>query len=124
VLSAFAGAYAGNRFLKKVTVASVQRIVAVMLLMIAAPRRRDHLNAYSNKIFCRDVLSHHSFSACAGEDVRYSEHLLMGNPNGAVVSESSPSNYLMMKRQYVLSYNGFLRDRELGRMAHGSIMAG
>lgn len=35
VLSAFAGAYVGNRFLKKVTVTSVQRIVAVMLMVIA-----------------------------------------------------------------------------------------
>ena len=36
VLAAFAGAYAGNAFLKKITIASVQRIVAVMLLIIAA----------------------------------------------------------------------------------------
>ncbi len=35
VLSAFSGAYAGNRFLKKITVASVQRIVAAMLIVIA-----------------------------------------------------------------------------------------
>lgn len=59
---------------------------------------------YSAALFCLIILSLHA----QVEDVRYSDHLLMGNPNGAVVSESSPSNYLMMKRQYVLSYNRFL----------------
>jgi endonuclease G len=37
-----------------------------------------------------------------------SEHLAMGNPNGAVDSVSYSNNYLMEKPQYVVSYN---RDR-------------
>ncbi len=32
------------------------------------------------------------------------EHLLMGNPSGAVTSTSYPTNYLMAKTQYCLSY--------------------
>jgi endonuclease G, mitochondrial len=36
------------------------------------------------------------------------EHLVMGNPSAAIFDTSSPTNYLMEKRQYVLSYN---RDR-------------
>ncbi|MCY7376463.1 MAG: DNA/RNA non-specific endonuclease, partial [Pyrinomonadaceae bacterium] len=32
-------------------------------------------------------------------------HLTMGNPSNAVTSVSSPTNYLMEKSQYVLSYN-------------------
>ncbi len=32
------------------------------------------------------------------------EHLLMGNPSGAVASTSYPTNYLMSKTQYCLSY--------------------
>jgi hypothetical protein len=35
VLAAFAGAVAGNRFLKKLTMSGVQRIVAVMLFLVA-----------------------------------------------------------------------------------------
>lgn len=35
VLAAFAGAVAGNRYLKKMTLARVQRLVAVMLLLVA-----------------------------------------------------------------------------------------
>jgi uncharacterized membrane protein YfcA len=35
VLSAFAGAVLGNRFLKKLTMTSVQRIVAAMLFLVA-----------------------------------------------------------------------------------------
>lgn len=35
VFSAFAGAYLGNRYLKKVTMGSIQRIVAIMLFLIA-----------------------------------------------------------------------------------------
>lgn len=34
-----------------------------------------------------------------------SEHLVMGNPNGATADTSFPDNYLMMKLQYALSYN-------------------
>jgi endonuclease G len=35
------------------------------------------------------------------------EHLAMGNPNNAVTATSSPRNYLMVKRQFVHSYNRF-----------------
>ncbi len=35
VISAFAGAYLGNKFLKKITMDSIQRIVATMLFLIA-----------------------------------------------------------------------------------------
>jgi uncharacterized membrane protein YfcA len=35
VLAAFAGALAGNRYLKKMTLDRVQRLVAVMLLLVA-----------------------------------------------------------------------------------------
>ena len=35
VLFAFAGAYLGNKYLKKMTMSSIQRIVAVMLFLIA-----------------------------------------------------------------------------------------
>jgi endonuclease G, mitochondrial len=34
-----------------------------------------------------------------------SVHLTMGNPSGAVTSVNSPSNYLMVKSTYALSYN-------------------
>jgi endonuclease G len=34
-----------------------------------------------------------------------SEHLVMGNPNGATADVGFPDNYLMMKLQYALSYN-------------------
>jgi endonuclease G len=33
------------------------------------------------------------------------EHVVMGNPTGAVTDASKPNNYLVRKRQYVLSYN-------------------
>ena len=33
------------------------------------------------------------------------EHMVMGNPSGAVADEAAPLNYLMMKPQYALSYN-------------------
>src|SRR5262249_19550561 len=39
-----------------------------------------------------------------------SEHLLMGNPSGAVASMDQPNNYLMEKPEYALSYS-----RDLGR---------
>jgi len=32
-------------------------------------------------------------------------HLLLGNPSGAVTSTVTPNNYLMVKDQYILSYN-------------------
>ncbi|MEW5855890.1 MAG: DNA/RNA non-specific endonuclease [Cyanobacteriota bacterium] len=34
-----------------------------------------------------------------------SVHLMLGNPSGATESVSTPDNYLMVKPQYVLSYN-------------------
>jgi endonuclease G len=34
-----------------------------------------------------------------------SEHMVMGNPNGATADTAFPDNYLMMKLQYALSYN-------------------
>jgi DNA/RNA endonuclease G (NUC1) len=33
------------------------------------------------------------------------EHMVMGNPSGAVTDVNTPLNYLMMKPQYALSYN-------------------
>jgi len=33
------------------------------------------------------------------------EHLTLGNPSGATADVNNPSNYLMVKRQYALSYN-------------------
>src|ERR1700733_9129024 len=33
------------------------------------------------------------------------EHLFAGNPSGAVADREKPNNFLMKKRQYVLSYN-------------------
>jgi endonuclease G len=33
------------------------------------------------------------------------EHLVMGNPSGATADKGKPDNYLVRKRQYVLSYN-------------------
>jgi DNA/RNA endonuclease G (NUC1) len=33
------------------------------------------------------------------------EHMVMGNPSGAVADEGTPLNFLMMKPQYALSYN-------------------
>ncbi|MDQ2856492.1 MAG: DNA/RNA non-specific endonuclease, partial [Acidobacteriota bacterium] len=38
-----------------------------------------------------------------------SEHLVMGNPNGATADVNFPDNYLMMKLQYALSYNNSRR---------------
>lgn len=33
------------------------------------------------------------------------DNLALGNPSGAVASASSPTNYLLVKDQYTLSYN-------------------
>ena len=38
-----------------------------------------------------------------------SEHMVMGNPNGATADVNFPDNYLMMKLQYALSYNNSRR---------------
>jgi len=45
-------------------------------------------------------------AACAKDDVApAADHLALGNPSGAVASLTSPTNYLLSKPQYVLSYN-------------------
>ena len=50
-----------------------------------------------------------SLAACAQNDSLFlAEHLAMGNPSNAVSRIDSPGNYLMVKRQYVHSYNRFL----------------
>jgi endonuclease G, mitochondrial len=50
-----------------------------------------------------------------GEDLNYgSAHLLMGNPSSATNSMQNPSNYLMLKPQYALSYN---RERSIPNWA-------
>ena len=41
------------------------------------------------------------------QDVFLSEHLALGNPSGAVTNTNSPRNYLMIKPQFVHSYNRF-----------------
>lgn len=41
------------------------------------------------------------------DSVSLAEHLAMGNPNNAVSSTASPRNYLMIKPQFVHSYNRF-----------------
>jgi endonuclease G len=40
-----------------------------------------------------------------GEPTNLAEHLFLGNPSGAVADKDKPNNYLMLKRQYALSYN-------------------
>ena len=48
-------------------------------------------------------------------DLNYgSAHLLMGNPSSATDSTQNPSNYLMLKSQYALSYN---RERNIPNWA-------
>ena len=53
-----------------------------------------------------------SFTVSQGTAPPYpaTEHLTMGNPNGATADLNQPNNYLMMKPEYALSYN-----RDLGR---------
>ena len=38
------------------------------------------------------------------------EHLLMGNPSGALANVAQPNNYLMAKLQYALSYSRNLAE--------------
>ena len=53
--------------------------------------------------------------AARGADLNYgSAHLLMGNPSSATDSTQNPSNYLMLKPQYALSYN---RERNIPNWA-------
>lgn len=50
-----------------------------------------------------------------GADLNYGiVHLLMGNPSSATDSTQNPSNYLMLKPQYALSYN---RERNIPNWA-------
>lgn len=47
-------------------------------------------------------------AACSKDKVApaaVADHLALGNPSGAVASTASPTNYLLAKPQYVLSYN-------------------
>jgi endonuclease G len=47
-------------------------------------------------------------AACSKDDVApadVADHLALGNPSGAVASTTSPTNYLLTKPQYALSYN-------------------
>lgn len=47
-------------------------------------------------------------AACAKNDVAPADavnHLALGNPSGAVASPASPTNYLLARPQYSLSYN-------------------
>lgn len=42
----------------------------------------------------------------AQDDSRFfNEHLVLGNPSGATADTSLPENYLMVKQQFILSYN-------------------
>lgn len=55
------------------------------------------------------------YSAIVCADLNYgSVHLLMGVPGGAVASVDHPTDYLLIKPQYALSYN---RDRNLANWA-------
>jgi endonuclease G, mitochondrial len=48
--------------------------------------------------------------ACQSTQVMLSPHLLLGNPSGATTDLNSPTNYLLVKPQFALSYN---RDRAI-----------
>jgi endonuclease G len=49
-----------------------------------------------------------SFTAYSQSDsLFFVEHLAMGNPNNAIAKTTSPRNYLMIKPQFVHSYNRF-----------------
>ena len=45
------------------------------------------------------------FSSKVESQSSLSPHLMMGNPSNAIASSSYPSNYLLVKPQYALSYN-------------------
>lgn len=50
-----------------------------------------------------------------GTDINYGNiHLLMGNPSNATPTIENPSNYLMLKPQYALSYK---RERNIPNWA-------
>jgi endonuclease G, mitochondrial len=48
--------------------------------------------------------------ACQSTQVMISPHLFLGNPSNAATDLNQPTNYLMVKPQFVLSYN---RDRAI-----------
>ncbi|MBI2427388.1 MAG: DNA/RNA non-specific endonuclease [Ignavibacteriales bacterium] len=48
-----------------------------------------------------------SFSFAQNDSAYRAEHLLFGNPSKAINKTSKPTNYLMVKKQYVLSYHRF-----------------
>src|SRR4028118_2331725 len=49
------------------------------------------------------------FSSKVESQSSVSPHLMMGNPSNAIASSSYPSNYLLVKSQYALSYNNNTR---------------
>ena len=57
------------------------------------------------KIFLLLFLSSFLFAQQSSEYL--DEHLLMGNPSDAAADVRKPTNYLMVKKQYVLSYHRF-----------------
>lgn len=60
------------------------------------------------KIFAFVCILVVSLQAQSGPDARsLAEHLALGNPSRASADVSSPQNYLMVKPQFVLSYNRF-----------------
>lgn len=48
-----------------------------------------------------------SLLSAQSDSVFLAEHLLLGNPSNAAMTVSTPQNYLMVKKQYVLSYHRF-----------------
>jgi endonuclease G len=62
----------------------------------------------SNRINFDDFTINDYSSGGGGGGGSSSEHLVLGNPTSADTTVSTPTNYLMVKTQYVLSYN---RDR-------------
>ncbi len=60
------------------------------------------------KIFAFVCILVVSLQAQSGADARsLAEHLALGNPSRAAADVTSPQNYLMVKPQFVLSYNRF-----------------
>jgi endonuclease G len=80
-------------------------------MLHSSTTRRTHITPVKATLFLYISLF---LFACSKEEVREkeitttSEHLALGNPSGATSDVSTPSNYLMEKPQYALSYN---RDR-------------
>lgn len=51
------------------------------------------------------MVSDYTFTFRVTPDRSPAEHLVMGNPTNATVDENFPENYLLLKNQYVMSYN-------------------